>query len=62
MTLCYSVHSMKMLVSSLEEECLPSFEVLNYVLNLAASCLDNGHSVEGIASVSAVRFALPSIP
>ena len=29
---------------SLEEECLPSFEVLNCLLNLAASCLDEGNN------------------
>ena len=42
---------------SLEEECLPSFEVLN----LAASCLDveNEIPLNEIASFSAVRFALP---
>ena len=43
---------------SLEEECLPSFEVLNCLLNLAASCVED----EEIASFSAVRFSLPSIP
>ena len=45
---------------SLEEECLPSFEVLD----LAASCLDNENKIllKEIASFSAVRFALPSIP
>ena len=41
---------------SLEEECLPSFEVL--------SCLDDENEIplKEIASFSAVRFALPSIP
>ena len=45
---------------SLEEECLPSFEVLN----LAASCLDDENEIplKVIDSFSAVRFALPSIP
>ena len=45
---------------SLEEECLPSFELLN----LAASCLDDENEIplKVIASFSAVRFALPSIP
>ena len=49
---------------SLEEECLPSFEVLNCLLNLAASCLDDENKIplKEIASFSAVRFALPSIP
>ena len=49
---------------SLEEECLPSFEVLNCLLNLAASCLDveNEIPLKVIASFSAVRFALPPIP
>ena len=43
-----------------EEECLPSFEVLNGLLNLAASCLDNEYEIplKVIASFSAVRFAL----
>ena len=46
------------------EECLPSFEVLNCFLNLAASCLDDENEItlKEIASFSAVRFALPSIP
>ena len=49
---------------SIEEECLPSFEVLNCLLNLAASCLDDETEIplKVIASVSAVPFALPSIP
>ena len=49
---------------SLEEECLPSFEVLNCLLNLAASCLydENEIPLKVIALFSAVRFALPSIP
>ena len=49
---------------SLEEECLPSFEVLNCLLNLAASCLDDENKIplKVMASFSAVRFALPSIP
>ena len=49
---------------SLEKECLPSFEVLNCLLNLAASCLDDENKIPlmEIASFSAVRFALPSIP
>ena len=48
---------------SLEEECLPSFEVLNCLLNLAASCVDDENEIplKEIASFSAVRFALPSI-
>ena len=49
---------------SLEEVCLPSFEVLNCWLNLVASCLgdDNEIPLKVIASFSASRFALPSIP
>ena len=49
---------------SLEEECLPSFEVLNCLLNLAASCLDDENEImlKVIASFSSVRFSLPSIP
>ena len=45
---------------SLEEECLPSLEVLN----LAASCLDDENEIplKVIASFFAVRFDLPSIP
>ena len=48
---------------SLEEECLPSFEVLNCLLNLAASCVDDENEIplKEIASFSAVRFALPSV-
>ena len=49
---------------SLGEECLPSFEVLNCLLNLAASCLDDENEIplKEIASSSAVRCALPPIP
>ena len=49
---------------SLEEKCMPSFEVLNCLLNLAASCLDDENEIplKEIASFSAVCFALPSIP
>ena len=47
---------------SLEEVCLPSFEVLNCWLNLVARCLDNEIPLKVIASFSASRFALPSIP
>ena len=45
---------------SLEAECLPIFEVLNFV----ARCLDDENEIpfKVIASFSAVRFALPSIP
>ena len=48
---------------SLEEECLPSFEGLSCLLNLAASCLDDENEIplKEIASFPAVRFALPSI-
>ena len=47
-----------------EEVCLPSFEVLNCWLNLMASCLDDENEIplKVIASFSALRFALPSIP
>ena len=49
---------------SLEEVCLPSLEVLNCWLNLVASCLDDENEIplKVIASFSASRFALPSIP
>ena len=49
---------------SLEEVCLPSFEVLNCWLNLVASCLDDENEIplKVIASFSASRFALPSYP
>ena len=49
---------------SLEEVCLPSFDVLNCWLNLVASCLDDENQIplKVIASFSASRFALPSIP
>ena len=42
---------------SLEEECLSSFEVLNCLLNLAASYLDNENEIplKVIASFSAVN-------
>ena len=49
---------------SLEEVWLPSLEVLNCWLNLVASCLDDENEImlKVIASFSASRFALPSIP
>ena len=49
---------------SLEEVCLTSFEVLNCWLNLVDSCLDDENEIplKVIASFSAPRFALPSIP
>ena len=49
---------------SLEKVCLPSFEVLNYWLNLVASCLadENEIPLKVITSFSASRFALPLIP
>ena len=49
---------------SLEEVCLPSFDVLNCWLNLAASCLDDQNKLplKVIASFSAARFSLPSMP
>ena len=45
-------------------KCLPSFDVLNYLLNLAVSCLDDENEIplKVIASFSVGRFALPSIP
>ena len=49
---------------SLEEVCLPSFDVLNCWLNLMAGCLNDEYEIplKVIASFSASRFALPSIP
>ena len=49
---------------SLEEACLPSFEVLNCWLNLVASYVDDENEIplKVIALFSASRFALPSIP
>ena len=49
---------------SLEEVCMPSFEVLNCWLNLVASCLDDENEIplKVIVSFSASHFALPSIP
>ena len=49
---------------SIEEVCLPSFEVLNCWLNLVASCFDDENEIplKVIASFSASRLALPSIP
>ena len=47
---------------SLEEVCLPSFEVLNCWLNLVASCLDNENEIPLKVIASFLRFALPSIP
>ena len=49
---------------SLEEVCLPSFDVLNCWLNLAAICLDDENELplKIIASFSASNFALLSIP
>ena len=49
---------------SLEEVRLPSFDVLNCWLNLAEICLDDENELplKVIASFSASRFALPSIP
>ena len=51
-------------VTTLEEVCLLSFEVLYCWLNLVASCLDHKNEIllKVIASFSALRFALPSIP
>ena len=48
---------------SLEEVCLPSFDVLNCCLNLAESCLDDENALPlKIIALSASRFARPSIP
>ena len=49
---------------SLEEVCLPRFEVLNCWLDLVASYLDNENEIpfKVIALFSLARFALPSIP
>ena len=49
---------------SLKEVCLPSFEVLNCWLNLVVGCLDeeNELSLMVVASFTASRFALSSIP
>ena len=49
---------------SLEEVCLPSFEVLNCWLTLVASCLDDENEIplKVISSFSASCFALLSIP
>ena len=49
---------------SLEEVCLPSLEILNWWFNLMASCLDDENEIplKAIASFSASRFTLPSIP
>ena len=48
---------------SLEEVCLPNFDVLNCWLNFVASCLDDENEIPlmVIASFSASRFALSSI-
>ena len=48
---------------SLEEVCLPSFDVLNCWLNLVASCLDDEKEnlLKVIALFSASHFALTSI-
>ena len=48
---------------SLEEVCLPSFEIWNCWLNFVASCLDDENELllKEMASFAASRFALPSI-
>ena len=48
---------------SLEEVCLPNFDVLNCWLNWVASCMDDEYEIplKVISSFSASRFALPSI-
>ena len=47
---------------SLEQVCLPSFEVLNCWLNMVASCLDDENEIplKVIASFSASHFAINS--
>ena len=49
---------------SLEEVCLPNFEVFNCWLNLVDNCLadENEIPLKVMASFSASRFDLPSIP
>ena len=56
--------SVVIILVSLEEECLPSFEVLNFWLNFVTSCLDaeNELPLRVIALFSASHFPLPSIP
>ena len=64
MSNCFLLVSIVTTLVSPEEVCLPSFEVLNCWLNLVASGLDyeNEIPLKVIASFSALRFALPSIP
>ena len=57
-SICFLLVSLVTNRVSLEEECLPSFEVLNCVLNLDD---ENEILLKVIASFSVVRFALPSI-
>ena len=61
---CFLLVSLVTTWVSLEEVCLPRFEVLNCWLNLVASCLDDKNEIPSkvIASFSASRFALPLIP
>ena len=49
---------------SLEEVCLPSFDMLNCWLNLVSIFLDDENEIplKVIALFSASRFALPSVP
>ena len=60
----FSLVSLVTTLVSLEEVCLPSFKVLNCWLNLVASCLDDENEIplKVIASFSASRFSLSSIP
>ena len=53
-----------LLIGSHLKKCVPRCDVLNCWLNLVASCSDdeNEISLKVIASFSASRFALPSIP
>ena len=56
-SICFLLLSLVTNRVSLEEECLPSFEVLNCLLNLAASGLDDENEIplKVIASFSAVN-------
>ena len=56
---CFLLVSLVTTRVSLEEVCLPSFEVLNCWLNLVASCLDDENEIplKVIASFSTSCFA-----
>ena len=53
-----------LLIGSHLKKCVPSFDVMNCWLNLAVICLDDENELplKVIASFSASRFSLPSIP